>query len=83
MEDVRLPDLSRVRGAKGDPIKLPPQESATDTSNWEDRHFSAPTINTDREFELITDEEEPILNPYLLQEARKEKYPAKELTDQH
>lgn len=74
MEDGKLPDLSRIRSTKQSSVKLPPQKSATDTSNWENRHFSAPTIDTEREFEFIMDEIEPILNPYLLQEARKEKY---------
>lgn len=27
------------------PVKLPPQQSATDTSNWESRNVSAPTLD--------------------------------------
>lgn len=81
MEDIKLPDLSRIRGTKQDITKLPPQKSAVDTSNWENRNFSAPTLITEREFEFIVDEPEPILNPYLLQEARKEKYPTKIASD--
>lgn len=67
MEEVKLPDLSRVRDTRRRSKKLPPQESATDTSNWEDRAFSAP--ETDRQFEMsnpYTDEWIP--NPLLEQE---------------
>lgn len=45
--------------AKKRPVKLPPQQSATDTSNWEGRNVSAPTISkitkkrTVRELEFI------------------------------
>ncbi len=81
MDDVKLPDLSRVRGNKQAPKQLPPQKSATDTSNWENRNFSAPTIAIDREFEFVADEPEPIANPYLLQEARKRKYSTKGASD--
>lgn len=66
MEEVKLPDLSRVRNAKKRVAKLPPQESPTDTSNWEDRAFSAPDL-TDRHFELIP-ALDPIPNPLLEQE---------------
>jgi len=47
MEDAKLPDLSRVRDSKQNPVKLPPQVSATDTSNWENRNISSLTIDTD------------------------------------
>jgi len=46
MENVRLPDLSRLKGVKKRLKALPPQESATDTSNWENRNVSAPVIDT-------------------------------------
>jgi hypothetical protein len=71
MEDVKLPDLSRVRGAKQHSKVLPPQKSVTDTSNWEDRSISAPSIHIEREFHFVQENEIPPLNPYLLQEARK------------
>jgi hypothetical protein len=77
VEDVKLPDLSRVRDAKQRSKVLPPQKSATDTSNWEDRHISAPSINTERDFHFIMPTEMPPLNPYLLQEARKAQYRTK------
>lgn len=44
------------------PVKLPPQQSETDTSNWEGRNVSAPTISkitkkrTVRELEFIQTE---------------------------
>jgi len=67
MEEVKLPDLSRVRDARRRSKKLPPQESATDTSNWEDRAFSAP--NTERQFEMIPPlAEDVVVNPLLEQE---------------
>ena len=72
MEDVKLPDLSRVRDVKQRSKPLPPQKSSTDTSNWDNRNISAPTLNTGRNFAFILPKtlfQE--LNPYLLQEARK------------
>jgi len=74
VEDVKLPDLSRVRDAKQRSKVLPPQKSATDTSNWDDRHISAPSIDIERDFHFIMPEEMPPINPYLLQEAVKTLY---------
>lgn len=71
IEDVKLPDLSRIRGTKHHSNVLPPQKSATDTSNWEDGSISAPSIHIEREFHFIMENEMSPPNPYLLQEARK------------
>ena len=49
MDDIKLPDLSGVREGRKQPLKLPPQKSAQDTSNWDDRAFSAPLIDVERE----------------------------------
>lgn len=83
MDNTKLPDLDRLRNVKKNLAQLPPQESARDTSNWEDRNFSAPTLDTERRFEFYRDDESDIVldpsivNPYLLQEARKEKNSSK------
>lgn len=59
MDDVKLPDLNRIDDVKKRLKKLPPQESATDTSNWEERGISIPVIDvktkktTVREFEFL------------------------------
>lgn len=50
MDDIKLPDLSELRSGRKRSKKLPPQTSAEDTSNWDDRAFSAPIIDVDREF---------------------------------
>lgn len=47
MDNVKLPDLSRLKGVKKRLEALPPQESATDTSNWENRNVSAPVIDVE------------------------------------
>jgi len=52
MDSVKLPDLSKLKGVKQRLKKLPPQKSASDTSNWESRNISAPTLKITREFEL-------------------------------
>jgi len=52
MKDVKLPDLTKLKGVKKRLEKLPPQISAEDTSNWEGRNISAPTVETPRQFEL-------------------------------
>jgi len=65
------------------PVKLPPQQSATDTSNWEDRNVSAPTISkvtkkrTVRELEFI---KSGIDNSNLLTLAQIEKMEKQKLT---
>lgn len=41
MEDVKLPDLSKVRGSDTK-RELPPQASAEDTSNWDNRAIALP-----------------------------------------
>jgi hypothetical protein len=48
MEDVKLPNLAALRAAKIRKKHLPPQKSATDTSNWENRNVSAPIIDFDK-----------------------------------
>lgn len=45
MENIKLPDLSRLKDVKKRLKSLPPQESAVDTSNWEDRNVSAPMVD--------------------------------------
>lgn len=47
MDRVKLPDLDRLRGVKDRMKELPPQESATDTSNWENRNISGSVMDTD------------------------------------
>ena len=37
MRDVRLPDLDRLKNLKKDFKKIPPQQSANDTLNWDNR----------------------------------------------
>lgn len=71
MEDVKLPDLREIREGRKRNIKLPPQMSAQDTSNWEDRTFSAPNLNTERLFDFSLPAVDPldvIPNPLLEQE---------------
>lgn len=75
MDDVKLPDLSRLRDPHDKPKELPPQESAEDTSNWDDRAFSTPAETIDRDLLFVTPEdidsdsvEQPMTNPYLEQE---------------
>ena len=52
MKDVKLPDLGKLKGVKKRLKKLPPQISAEDTSNWEDRDIAAPSIKAPRLFHL-------------------------------
>ncbi len=75
MKDVGLPDLAKVRGA-GDKRELPPQASAEDTSNWDDRAITLP--NPHRYAVPITTDipQGPIdgsmlVNPYVEQERLK------------
>lgn len=59
MDDIKLPDLSRLDDVEKRLKSLPSQESVNDTSNWENRNVSAPVINvktgtkTIRQFDLI------------------------------
>lgn len=78
-----MPDLSRIRDAKQRSKPLPPQKSATDTSNWDSRQISAPTLVTGRSFSFILPKT-PLqeINPYLLQEARKAQTRAKKTSKQ-
>jgi hypothetical protein len=87
MDDGKLPDLSRVRNDLSKRrvrdnlptlTQLPAQESAEDTSNWDDRTFSVPSIEVEREllFEIPPIEEAPN-NPYLEQERVKSAIRAK------
>lgn len=78
MEDVKLPDLSELRDNKRRSKKLPPQKSAQDTSNWDDRAFSAPIIEIDREFLFSHSPDDYIPeDPYLEQERAKPAYRGK------
>lgn len=59
MEDVKLPDLSKLRSVKKRLKDLPSQKSVTDTSNWENRTDTAPYTDKvtkkrkDRDIEYI------------------------------
>ena len=43
-------------------IKLPPQESPTDTSNWDDRVFSTPVVGSVSKVKKSVERREMILN---------------------
>ncbi len=43
-------------------IKLPPQESSTDTSNWDDRTFSTPIASSVSQVKKSVERREMILN---------------------
>lgn len=72
MDDVNLPDVSKVRGSK-DKRELPPQTSAQDTTNWDNRAIALPDPKRSAA-QFITGEESgtglilDIENPYLKQE---------------
>lgn len=59
MDNVKLPDLKRLRAVKKRIKELPPQKSPTDTSNWENRKVPAPVTDpntrkrSERELEFI------------------------------
>lgn len=59
MDDMKLPDLKRLRAVKQRIKELPPQKSPTDTSNWENRKVPAPVTDpntrkrSERELEFI------------------------------
>lgn len=74
MEDIDLPDVNKVRGS-GDKRELPPQMSAEDTSNWDNRAIALPdpkrtaaqfimNDNSDADIDIVLEVE----NPYLAQE---------------
>jgi hypothetical protein len=72
MEDVQLPDLSKIRGS--DKRELPPQTSAEDTSNWDNRAIALPDAHsrhavfiTNKTPDLYVDPDMAV-NPYLEQE---------------
>jgi hypothetical protein len=74
MEDVDLPDVNKVRGSS-DERKLPPQTSAEDTSNWDDRAIALPDPKRGETVFILNDSEESVaidvsmtVNPYLEQE---------------
>lgn len=50
MREVRLPDLNRLKTLKKDFKNIPPQKSANDTSNWENRKIET--------FKLLNDDKE-------------------------
>jgi len=47
MDNIRLPDLSRLKDIKQRLKELPPQKSASDTSNWENRKIYTPEFVID------------------------------------
>jgi len=55
MEDVKLPDLKRIKDVKERLKVLPPQKSATDTSNWENRNVSAVTFDNETKQRKVRD----------------------------
>lgn len=70
MDDVKLPDLSVIRYGQKRDEALPPQRSAEDTANWDDRAFTTPNISSVREFIFDTppiDVSDVIPNPLLKQ----------------
>lgn len=72
MEDVNLPDVNKVRGS-GDKRKLPPQASAEDTSNWDNRAIALPDPTRSAGVFIMADNSTAgialdIENPYLEQE---------------
>lgn len=46
MKDVELPNSTKSKGVKKPLVELPPQESAFDTANWENRNVGAVTFDT-------------------------------------
>ena len=53
MDDVKLPDLAKLDATKKRIKKLPPQESANDTSNWEERSISVPVVDIEKKKTVI------------------------------
>lgn len=72
MEDINLPDVNRVRNSS-DKRVLPPQASAEDTSNWDNRAIALPDP-TRSQAQFIMDDNSNLgmllgtENPYLAQE---------------
>lgn len=72
MEDVNLPDVNKVRGST-DKRVLPPQASAEDTSNWDNRAIALPDPSRSAAQFIMADNSKlgmilGIENPYLVQE---------------
>lgn len=72
MDDVNLPDVNKVRGSS-DERELPPQASAEDTSNWDNRAIALPDPTRSQAQFIMGDNSElgmilGIENPYLAQE---------------
>lgn len=72
MEDINLPDVNRVRNSN-DKRVLPPQASAEDTSNWDNRAIALPDPARSQAQFMMEDNSKlgMILgaeNPYLAQE---------------
>lgn len=53
MENVKLTDIKRLKTVKQRLKKLPPQKSATDTSNWENRDVSAVTFDSETQMKKV------------------------------
>lgn len=75
MKDVKLPDLSKVRSSDSK-RELPPQASAEDTSNWDNRAIALPDPKRSSAQFIMNDYGssaviEVIENPYLEQERLK------------
>jgi hypothetical protein len=77
MDDVKLPDLSKIRGSDSK-RRLPPQTSAEDTSNWDNRAIALPNPNRpyaefifggidDNDLDIV----DSVTNPYVEQERLK------------
>ncbi len=72
MEDVNLPDVNKIRDF-GDTRELPPQTSAEDTSNWDNRAIALPDPKRYAAQFIMADDSDisailPVENPYLEQE---------------
>jgi hypothetical protein len=76
MEDVKLPDLSKVRGSNNK-RELPPQTSPEDTSNWDNRAIALPDPKRSAAQFITSDYDSDAViavaaeNPYLEQERLK------------
>ena len=53
MDDVKLPDLTKLDAVKKRLGKLPPQESATDTSNWEKRSIAVTVVDVKKKKTIL------------------------------
>lgn len=76
MEDVKLPDLSKVRGSDSK-RELPPQASPEDTSNWDNRAIALPDPKRSSAQFILNDYDSDagiavaVENPYVEQERLK------------